>query len=127
LPLIFLLFFELLSILIKEENEDGNVKGVNFGSNYHVTHLLFIYDILIFYKILRKMIEKLKGLIDIICLSTCMKINLSKSSISLSGINELVKFFIMQMFPCNLVDHDEGLKYLGFQLKPNLLLEMVDS
>jgi hypothetical protein len=40
--------------------------------------------------------------------------------ISLWGINEVVKKFIVQIFPSNLVDFDAGLNYLRFQRKPNL-------
>jgi hypothetical protein len=67
------------------------------------------------------MVEKLKDMIDLLCIATGKKINLAKSMISLWGINEVgKKKVIVQMFPYNLVDLDASLKYLGFQLKPNL-------
>jgi hypothetical protein len=93
---------------------------VNIGGNSHVTRLLFIDDILIFCESTRRIIENLKDLIDLFYIVTFMKMNLSKTTISLWGINEAVQIFIVQMFPYNLVDVDTCLKYIRFKLKPNL-------
>jgi hypothetical protein len=68
--LLFLLVVEVLSRLIKEANKDRNFKGVNIGGNCHVTHLIFIDDILIFYEGSRRTTEKLKEIFNLFCMAT---------------------------------------------------------
>jgi hypothetical protein len=97
-----------LIILLKEANKTGTFKGFNIRGDYYVRHLLFVDDILIFCEGLKRVIEKLKDIIELLCMATSMKINLAKSTISLWGINEMVKNFIIQLFPYYLIDLDVG-------------------
>jgi hypothetical protein len=48
-----------------------------------------------------------------------MEINNQKSSITLSNLSEEDSLLISTRLPFRVFDLDEGLKYLGFQLKPN--------
>jgi hypothetical protein len=116
----FILVIEGISRLIKEAKEVGNFRGINIGGNCCVAHLLFIDDILILCEGSRRMVEKLKDMIELLCMFMGMKINLVKSMISIRGINEAIKNFIIQMFPYNLVDIDAKLKYPRFQIKRNM-------
>jgi hypothetical protein len=76
-------------------------------------------DILIFFDGSRKDIEKLWEGILLFKLATGMEINNQKSSITLSYLSEEDSLHISTRFPFQVHDLDEGLKYLGFQLKPN--------
>jgi hypothetical protein len=79
IPLIFLLVVEELSRLIKEASKNGSFKGVNIGTTYNITHLLFVDDILIFCEGTRRVIEKFKSILDLFCKAIGMIINLEKS------------------------------------------------
>jgi len=48
-----------------------------------------------------------------------MKVNVGKYSISCMGTNEEDMKFFTQSFPCQAVDINKGIKYLGFYIKPN--------
>jgi hypothetical protein len=76
-------------------------------------------DILIFCDGSRRDIEKLcEGLI-LFKQATCMVINEQKSSITLSYLDGGESLYISTRLPFRVFELDEGLKYLGFQLKPN--------
>ena len=48
-----------------------------------------------------------------------MVINMNKSTILINELVENVQFQDKELFPMNLCDLDQGVKYLGFLLKPN--------
>jgi len=54
---------------------------------------------LIFYEGSRRVVEKLKEIIDLLCMAVGMKINIDKSIISLLGISKREKNIITQLFP----------------------------
>jgi hypothetical protein len=49
-----------------------------------------------------------------------MIINLDKSTLSMWDILKHEHEYFSQLFPYQVIDMDQGLKYLGFHLKPNL-------
>jgi hypothetical protein len=101
-------------------NRNGSFKGINVRNSCYVTHLLFSDDILILYEGYRRVVEKLKEIINLFCMVIGMKINITKLTISLWGISKREKNIITQLFPYNVVEIDDGLKYLGFELKTNI-------
>jgi hypothetical protein len=48
-----------------------------------------------------------------------MVINQQKSVISLVGVKEVVYDHCKRIFHFEFLDFDEGIKYMGFRLKPN--------
>jgi hypothetical protein len=80
-------------------NINGSFKGINVGNSCYVTHLLFFDDIPIFYEGSRRVVEKLKEIIDLFCMVVGMNINIAKSTISLWGISKREKNIITQLFP----------------------------
>jgi hypothetical protein len=48
-----------------------------------------------------------------------MEINELKLSVTLSSLDEEETLYILERLPFQVMDIDEGLKYLGFLLKPN--------
>jgi hypothetical protein len=96
---LFLIVVEGLSRSIKEATKTGNIKGINVGTSYYVTHLLFIDDILIFCEGTRRMVENLREIINLFCEATSMKLNIDKSTISYWGLLENEKALYSQVFP----------------------------
>jgi hypothetical protein len=118
-PLLFLLVVECLSRFLNEAKSAGNFRGIKISPGLYISHLLFVDDILIFCDGSRQDIEKLcEGLI-LFKHATGMEINKQKSSVTLSYLSGEESLYIYARLPFRVFDLDEGLKYLGFQLKPN--------
>jgi len=86
--LIFPLVFEGLSRLLKELEGNDSIKGVPIDITCNITHLLFVDNILFFCEGIRRIIEKLKGIMELFCKSTRMVINMEKYIMTLWGIYE---------------------------------------
>ena len=78
-PLLFLLIIEGLSRLISKEKEDGNLKGIKFGSKLSISHLLFVDDVMIFDIGSVQEWSCYNDLIQLFCMVTGMAINLNES------------------------------------------------
>jgi len=118
-PLLFLLVSECLSHFLIEAKSDGNFKDIKITSGLYISHLLFVDEILIFCDGSRQDIEKMcEGLI-LFKQATCMVINEQKSSVTLSYLDGGESLFISTRIPFRIFELDEGLKYIGFQLKLN--------
>jgi hypothetical protein len=76
-------------------------------------------DILIFCDGSRQDIGKLCEGLLLFKQATGMEINAQKSSITFSSLDEEETQYIAERLPFQVLDLNEGLKYLGFQLKPN--------
>jgi hypothetical protein len=76
-------------------------------------------DILIFCDGSRQDIEKLSEGLLLFKHATGMEINSHKSSVTLSSLSGEESHYIYMRLPFRVFDLDEGLKYLGFQMKPN--------
>jgi len=116
-PLLFLLIMEGLSLLIVEERRVGRLQGIKITNDCILTHLLFVNDVLIF----------LNGdgdssaflsLLQLFCRATSMECNARKSTISSTGCSPHEIQYAHQRFPFTLLPLDDGLKYVGFRLKP---------
>jgi hypothetical protein len=84
-----------------------------------ITHLLFVDDILIFFNGKVGDVETLADILATFRLAIGMIINEQKSTISTSELDEEEKEVYQRLFPFTLQDISQGIKYLGFQLKPN--------
>jgi hypothetical protein len=85
-PLLFVLIYEGLSRILKEEEGNGSIKWVPIGVSCNITHLLFVDDILNFCEGTRRVIKKFKGIMDLFCKATGMVINMEKSMMILWGM-----------------------------------------
>jgi hypothetical protein len=121
--LLFLLVVEGLNISFREASTSGSFKCILVGNSCHVSHLLFVDDILIFCNGSKRMLYKLKEIMDLFCETTSMKINSTKLMISYWGLLEVEKLHISQLFPFPTIKFDIGFKYLGFNLKSNPYLK----
>jgi hypothetical protein len=118
-PLLFLLVAESLSLAIDHEVRSGNFHDVLIAPRHKITHLLFVDDILIFCSGRHWDAEKLSEILNVFHLATSMTINVQKSTISFTWMEEEVEDYYKAFFPYTTLDFQEGIKYLGFQLKPN--------
>ena len=84
-----------------------------------VQHLLFVDDILIFCNGSRQDIAKLCDGLLLFKQATGMEINEQKSSITFSSMEYEEIIYFLERLPFQVLDIEEGIKYLGFLLKPN--------
>jgi hypothetical protein len=80
---------------------------------------LFVDDVLIFCSGLRGDVERLSSILDLFSRATGMLINSTKSTLSTHLMEPEEVQFYKGIFPYLENPLDEGLKYLGFHLKPN--------
>ena len=81
-PLLFLLVAEGLSRAIDDARRNGSFNGIRISPNLHLTHLLFVDDVLIFCSGSRRDAESLKSILNLFSKVTGMEINIKKSTIS---------------------------------------------
>jgi hypothetical protein len=80
-------------------------------------------DILIFYSGRRRDTEVLANILSLFHSTTGMQINIQKSTLSFSEMEREEEEIYQSLFPFTFQDFSEGLKYLGFHLKPNNYLK----
>lgn len=113
-PLLFLLIMEGLSQIIREECKMGRIRGIKITDDCTLSHLLFVDDLLIllnggigdtivFHRALGTFLK-----------ATGMVINEAKSTITATGCSHHEVQFALRRF----VQLEDGLKYLGYRLKP---------
>jgi len=118
-PLLFLLVAEGLSRAIAEASRNGSFKGIKISPSFHLTHLLFVDDVLIFCSGSRRDAESLNSILDLFSKATGMEYNTRKSTISSSLLSDGEIARLKSFFPFETKSIEDGLKYLGFNLKPN--------
>lgn len=110
---------EGLNTLISEEKNRGCFKGVKIASNILLTHLLFVDDVLIFTSRAISDSSVMDGILKVFCKATGMKTNQEKTTLTVAACSPNESTYVEQRFPFRKLDIKEGLKYLGFRLKPN--------
>ena len=86
-------------------------------------HLIFVDDVLIFCSGSAHDVETISDILGLFSSATGMEINVGKSTLMIHGIDEEEIRHATTHFPYNRAMLDEGLKYLGFLLKPNNYLK----
>jgi hypothetical protein len=112
---LFLLVAEGLSMLIKDTRR-GILQGIKISDTVVISHLLFVDDIMIFSHGSTRKIGSLKEILGIYCNATGMEINMRKSSMLINALDKGEKTQIANLFPMNIMELDQGIKYLGFNL-----------
>jgi len=90
---------------------------VRASTQHILTHLFFIDDVLLFGMICSKEWRKYYEIISDFCGATGMEISLDKSCF-ISPL-EVMEPSILELFPIVHRRLDEGIRYLGYHLKPN--------
>lgn len=118
-PLLFLLIMEGLSRVISSARDRHHLTGIKIVDNLFLTHLLFVDDILIFLNGSIGDSTSLHGSILLFQQATGMLINNNKSTITMVGCSIHQSTFASQRFPFTYSNLADGIKYLGFRLKPS--------
>lgn len=117
-PLLFLLIMEGLSSLIKEEHRRGRLRGIPIIEGCTLTHFLFVDDVLLFLNGSIGDVTTVLNSFTIFLAATGMMVNNEKSIITAIGCSPYEIQYALRRFPYNLQHLDEGLKCLGYRLKP---------
>ena len=97
----------------------GIFYGVQLSQNLHISHLLFVDDILVFCLGSVRDFNTLDDILNLFSKATGMNINFGKSSITSFRLSREEEQALLALFSFNLARLKEGLHYLGFFLKPN--------
>jgi len=119
LPLLFLLVAEGLNRAISQAKSVGTFSGIKISHVLYLTHLLFVDDVLIFSGGFIREAEVLRNVLSLFSKARGMQINDRKSSLSTHLLSEEEDKSPRLIFPFENKSIDDGLKYLGFLLKPN--------
>jgi hypothetical protein len=118
-PLLFLLVIEGFSNAIGNVARIGEFQGIQVTPGMRITHLLFVDDVLIFCSGRVGDAEILTEILSLFRSSIGMQINIQKSTLTISEMEREEVATYQRLFPYSVQDISEGLKYLGFQLRPN--------
>lgn len=110
---------EGLSRLIIKEKTHGRIKGIKIADNVILSHLLFVGDVFIFLNESFSDSTSFNVILNLFCKATGMAINQEESSMTTLGCYQYEIDYSLPRFPFRILAFDEGLKYLGFRLKPN--------
>jgi hypothetical protein len=117
-PLLFLLVAEGLIRAITRAKSVGSFSGIKISLVLFLTHL-FVDDVLIFNGGSIRETEVLRSILSLFSKATGMQINDRKSSLSTYLLSEEEEKAHKLFFPFERNTLDDGLKYMGFLLKPN--------
>jgi hypothetical protein len=118
-PFLFLLVAEALSRMIKEAHSIGTLRGIKVSKTESVSHLLFVDDIFVGVYVSLRDLSTLKNILTLFCIAIGMKINLEKSNLLLNHCSEVEEATFTNLFLARRRQLNEGIKYLGFNLKPD--------
>lgn len=93
--------------------------GIRMGRSKCLIHLFFVDDILIFCSCADSDGNLLKEILALFCEAMGMLINVKKSAIYLSDAQGPHRQLFPSLFNFPIHEMGDGLKYLGFNLKPN--------
>lgn len=118
-PLPFLLVVIALSRMLTSSKGRGDFKGVSVARALTITHLIFVYAILIFRNGSLRDMKNIQEIIEAFSRVSDMVIHVSKSIFTIHNLyfQEIKK--IRVFFPFKILKFDLILKYMGFHLKPN--------
>ena len=91
----------------------GHIVGVRVSSSLNMTHLLFVDDVILFGLGTTKEWQHYKGLLDLFCSATGMKISEEKSSFLYNDIDEFTTANVAALLPYKMEPFSSGFKYLG--------------
>ena len=117
-PLMFLLVIEGLRKCIIDETSRGILKGIKLLEKCVITHILFVDDIILFLNGSLSDSTVIKAILILFCSTTGMQCNNHISTMTCHGYTPYEIYYAQQRFPFNLIRFEDGLKYLGFFLKP---------
>jgi hypothetical protein len=97
----------------------GSFKGLKVVVSTFISHLLFVDDVLILGAGKLEYWMTLNSILSKFCSATGMIINQHKSVFLVQNIDPNLQQNLKAIFNIKIVSIDQGMKYLGFNLKPN--------
>ena len=116
-PLLFLVVVEGLSRALLSAKCNGLYRGISFGNNISLTHVLFVDDIVMITNGSAQYLSMLYELLMDFTKSLGMMINENKSSFYFFGLDESKLISLQNIFSYTLLKINSGMKYLGFFFK----------
>jgi len=117
-PLLVLLIMEGLSRLVREEFRRGRLQGIKITEGCMLTHLIFVDDVLLFLNGSIGDLTIMKKTFALFQSTTGMNVNNNKSTLREAGCSPYEIHYALQRFQFTLLRLEEGLRYLGYKLKP---------
>lgn len=118
-PLLFILVIEGLRRLIASTKMDGKIKGIKVATSIYITHLLFVDDVILFGSGTIEEWRTFAEVINCFCSALGMLVSFQKSMFLNHGVNNITLEQISSFLPYQSSDLNNGVKYLGFFIKPN--------
>jgi len=110
---------EGLSRLIESTKREGKLKGLKMSDLCHLNHLLLVDDVLILLDGSIRDSTTFHGILNLFEKATGIVTNQSKSTITLTHTSTQEDIIALQFFHYQLHNLENGLKYLGFRIKPH--------
>jgi hypothetical protein len=77
--------------MVSTNEREGLIKGINMRNSISLSHLLFVYKVILFEAGTFKEAQKYKEILDIYCKAIGMEINILKSSILFNEVKEEIQ------------------------------------
>jgi hypothetical protein len=87
-PLLFILVMESLSLLLKSSQCEGSLTGIKVTRLTKLLHLFFVDDVLLMTNASLQEWKEIKHIILLFCSASGLKVNLDKSTVHFSGLEE---------------------------------------
>ena len=117
-PLLFILVIEGLSLLIKDAQSNGKIRGIKISPQLSLTHLLFVDDVIMFcFRTFEEWVA-FKVILDTFCDAYGMLINMDKSCFLHNDLDADTLNRISGFFPYKFEHIHRGFNYLGYFIKP---------
>jgi hypothetical protein len=116
-PLLFILILEGLSILLKNKQAEGLLKGVKVAGLTYILHILFADDVLILTNANFAEWSIIHSILCSFCDVSGLELNATKSIFLHSNAQDSLKLELKELFGIGFLALEEGFTYLGYFLK----------
>lgn len=111
---------EALSLMINKACLQGSIDtGIRVAHALHITHLLFVDDVLLFGAGTKDKWLHYRRILNVLCDATGLRINVNKSYFTRQCDDDNICSFISGLFPFAQYGLEDGIRYLGFSIKPS--------
>ena len=97
----------------------GKIVGIKVSALHIITHLLFVYDVLLFGNGFVDDWITIQGIINLFCEALGMEVSVRKFVFLQNNISNEVLDEVQRIFPYHMDYIDVSFKYLDYFLKPN--------
>jgi hypothetical protein len=120
-PLLFIFILEGLSILLKNKQADGLLKGIKVAGLTHILHILFVDDVLILSNANLAEWTTIHSILISFCDVSGLEINVHKSVFLVSNVQDPLQTDLKELYGITSLELSKGFSYLGYFLKSSML------